>query len=121
MMEEQQQSSILIVDDDFANRKQWKKAFESASFRVFEAGNRVDALRYVGDAASGIGLLVIGPMRDGAGAQLAVEAFQLRPTLPMIIVATAAYPVGIHDDLAILLEPISDAELVGTARTLLSQ
>ncbi len=64
MMKEQHQSSILVVDDDSANRKQWKRAFESATFRVLAAGNRVDALTYLGDAASGIDLLVTGPMRD---------------------------------------------------------
>ena len=121
MVNEKPQLSILIVDDDSGNRKQWKAALESARFRVLEADNQVDALTYVGDAASGVDLLVIGVMRDGSGAQLAVEAFELRPTLPMIIVASTANPVGIQVHLAILLEPVSDAELIGAARALLSR
>jgi len=91
------------------------------SLRVLEAGSRVDALTYLGAAASGIDLLVTGVMRDGAGAQLAVEAFELRQALVMIVVASHAYPVGTQDHLAILLEPVSDVELIGTARALLLQ
>ena len=121
MMHEKHHALILIVDADSGNRKQWKAAFESAQFRVLEADDRVDAMTYVGDNASGLDLLVAGVMRDGAGTQLAVEAFELRPTLPMIIVASAANPVGVRDHLAILLEPVSDAELIGTTRVLLSQ
>jgi CheY-like chemotaxis protein len=57
-MNERQQSSILIVDDDCGNRKQWRVALESAAFRVLEADSRVAALTRLGDAASGIDLLV---------------------------------------------------------------
>jgi DNA-binding NtrC family response regulator len=121
MMYEKRPAAVLIVDDDSGNRKQWKATFESASFRVLEASNRFDALTYLSDTGSEIDLLVTGVMRDGAGAQLAAEAFELRPTLPMIIVASAASQVGMHDHLAILLEPVSDTELVGTARALLAR
>jgi hypothetical protein len=60
-------------------------------------------------------------MRDGAGAQLAVEATELHRGLPVIMIASLANPIGIQDHFAILLEPVSDAELISTARVLLSQ
>jgi hypothetical protein len=73
------------------------------------------------DRAPGIDLLVTTIMSDLAGAQLTIEAVELRRNLPVIIVAWAANPVGIQNTIAILLEPVSDAELIATARALLLQ
>jgi DNA-binding NtrC family response regulator len=89
-------SCILIVDDHADNRKQWKAALESADFRVVEAENGIDALALLRDTAAGIDLLVTTVMRDFAGSQLAVEAVELRPDFPVIIVAWMANPVGIQ-------------------------
>ena len=35
--------------------------------------------------------------------------------LPVIMTAEAAYPIGIQNKFAILLEPVSNAELISTA------
>jgi CheY-like chemotaxis protein len=120
-MSEEHRSCVLIVDDKPDNRQRWKEAFESADFRVVEAENRIDALALLRDTAQGIDLLVTTVMSEFAGARLAVEAVELRRNLPVIIVAWAASPVGIQNTVAVLLEPASDAELIATARALLSQ
>jgi CheY-like chemotaxis protein len=120
-MFEEHRCSILIVDDQADNRKRWKAALESADFWVVEAENRIDALALLRDRAPGIDLLVTTIMSDLAGAQLTIEAVELRRNLPVIIVAWAANPVGIQNTIAILLEPVSDAELIATARALLLQ
>jgi len=113
---------ILIVDNQADKRKRWKAALESADFRVVEAENSIDALSLIRDTAVGIDVLVTTVMSDLTGARLAVEALELRQDLPVIIVAWAASPLGIQNNtIAVLLEPISDAELVGTARALLSE
>lgn len=112
-------SCILIFDVEPDNRKRWKAALEGAGFRVVEAANRVDAIILLRDAASGIDLLVTSVMNDCAGGQLASDAVELRPALRVILIAEAAYPVGIHDTIAILLEPVSDSELIGTVQALL--
>src|SRR5216684_3901537 len=119
-MSEEHRSCILIVDDQAANRNRWKAALESADFRVVEAENRIDALAPLRRTAPGIDLLVTTVMRDFAGAQLAVEAVELRRDFPVIIVAYMANPVGIQNTIAVLLEPVSDTELIATAGTLLS-
>lgn len=110
----------MIVDDSADNRTRWKAALESASFRVLEADSRVEALMFLKDGASGIDLLVAGVM-SGATARLVLRAFEVRPGLAIIIVANAANPVGIQDQLTILLEPLSDEALLGAVRALLSQ
>lgn len=120
-MSDQHASSILVASDEADNRKRWKAAFESAGFAVVQAENRIDALTLLRDAASGIDLLVTSVMRDGAGALLASEAGGLPRALPVIIVSGYAYPVGVQHGFANLLEPVSDAELIDTARALLSQ
>jgi hypothetical protein len=50
--------------------------------------------------------------------QLAAEVVE-QHGLPVIMTAEAAYPIGIQNKFAILLEPVSNAELISTARTLL--
>jgi two-component system phosphate regulon response regulator PhoB len=113
---------ILIVDNQADKRKRWKAALESADFRVVEAENSIDALALIRDTALGIDVLVTTVMSDLTGAHLAVEAVELRRDLPVIIVAWAGNPLGIQNNtIAVLLEPISDAELVATARALLSE
>ena len=119
-MSEEHRSCILIVDDQADNRKRWKAALESADFRVVEAENRI-ALALLRDTALGVDLLVTTVMSDFAGAQFAVEAVELHRDLPVIIVAWAANPVGIQNTVAVLLEPVSDTEIIATARALLSQ
>jgi CheY-like chemotaxis protein len=114
-------ATILVVDDNSGNRDQWRATLEAASYRVIEAGSQGEALTLLRDANSGIDLLVTGLMRNGEGAQLAVEALDVRPSLPIILAADAAHPVGIQDQFALLLTPVSDSELVGAARTLLSR
>jgi CheY-like chemotaxis protein len=117
---EKDQGSILLVDDTPENRHKWKAALERARFRVAEASSRSEALSYLRDADSAIDLLLTGLIRDAEGAQLAVEALELRASLPFVLAADAANPVGIQDQFALLLNPVSDAELVSAARTLLS-
>src|SRR5262245_372828 len=112
--------SVLIVDGDSGNRDRWRAAFEEALFRVCTTNNRAAALTRLGDAA-GIDLLVVGAIGAVTSRKFSLEAFELRGSLRMIIIASMANPVGIHEQLAILLEPVSDADLIGTARTLLSQ
>jgi DNA-binding NtrC family response regulator len=109
------------VDDQADNRKRWKAALETADFRVVEAEKRIDALALLRNTGPGIDLLVTTVMSDFAGAKLAVEAVELRRDFPVIIVAWMANPVGIQNTIAVLLEPVSDTELIATARTLLSQ
>jgi CheY-like chemotaxis protein len=110
---------ILIVDNQADNRKRWKAALESEDLRVVEAENSIDALTLIRDSAPRIDLLVTTVMSDLTGAHLAVEAVELRRDLPVIIVAWAANPVGIQNGFAVLLEPVSDVELIATARALL--
>jgi DNA-binding NtrC family response regulator len=119
-MSEEHRPCILIVDDQADNRKRWKAAFKSADFRVVEAEYCIDALALLRDTTPGIDVLVTTVMSDFAGAQLAVEVVELRRDLPVIIVAWAANPVGIRNAIAVLLEPVSDTELIATARALLS-
>jgi len=65
-------------------------------------------------------LLVIG---EGAnfeeGVELSVWAKQTFPAFPLIMVAGAAYPVGVQDGYAILLHPVTSEELLSAVHKLL--
>lgn len=95
--------AVLLIRDQADLWIGRKAALEAEGFRVVE------------DTNSQIDLLITNA--DWEGLQLALEADQ--QVIPIIIVAGAAHPIGIHDRVAILLEPVSDEELVSTARTLL--
>jgi CheY-like chemotaxis protein len=108
MPTEQLPATVLIIEDQAANWIARKAALEKAGFRVV-------ATKSYNGASPGIDLLITSP--DSVGLQLAVEA--QKQGFPIIVLAAYAYPIGIHDKVAILLEPVSDGELVSTARTLL--
>ena len=92
----------------------------SAGFRTVEAGESVQAIELLRNGPT-IDLLVATLLHDGSGAQLVVDAVQHHPDLAVIIIACAGHPVGIQKGrFALLLEPVSTAELLDTAHTLLS-
>jgi DNA-binding NtrC family response regulator len=112
-------SAILIVDDS-PDRALWTAAFKSAGFPTVEAGESVQAIELLRSGPT-IDLLVTTLLQDGSGAQLVVDAVQHRPNLAVIIIACAGHPVGIQKGcFALLLQPVSAAELLNTAHTLLS-
>jgi CheY-like chemotaxis protein len=115
MLLEQRPATVLIVHDQAEIRTGRKTALESAGFRVVEVENHTDAPPLLRDAGLGIDLLITRP--DFPGLQLATEAD--RQGLPIIITAEAAYPIGIHNTVAILLEPVCNTELISTACALL--
>ena len=111
-------SAILIVDDS-PDRALWTAAFESAGFQAVEAGESGQAIELLRRGPT-IDLLVATLLRDGSGAQLVVDAVQHRPDLAVILIACAGHPVGIQDGrIALLLKPVSAAELLDTAQVLL--
>ena len=111
-------SAILIVDDS-PDRALWTGAFESAGFQAVEAGESGQAFELLRRGPT-IDLLVATLLRDGSGAQLVVDAVQHRPGLAVILIACAGHPVGIQEGcFALLLEPVSAAELLDTAHVLL--
>src|SRR5215469_9155354 len=112
-------SGILIVDDS-PDRALWTAAFKSAGFPTVEAGESVQAIELLRNAPM-IAVLVATLLQNGSGAQLVVDAVQLRPDLAVIVIACAGHPVGIQKGrFALLLKPVSVAELLDTAHTLLS-
>ena len=112
-------SAILIVDDS-PDRALWTAAFESAGFRTLEAEESIQAIELLRSGPT-IDLLVTTLLQDDSGARLVIDAVQHRPDLPVIMIACAGHPVGIQQGrFALLLEPVSTAELLDTARALLS-
>ena len=112
-------SAILIVDDS-PDHALWRGALESAGFRTVEAAESIHAIELLRSGRT-IDLLVATLLQDDSGARLIVDAVQHRPDLPVIMIACAGHPVGIQEGrFALLLKPVSAAELLDTAGTLLS-
>lgn len=120
MPPEQRPSTVLIIKDEADAWIERKAALEQGGFRVVEVKNQDDALLSLRDANSGVNLLITSPDFSVQQLQVAAQVVE-QYGLPVIMLAGAAYPIGIQDKFAMLLEPVSNAELISTARALTSQ
>jgi DNA-binding NtrC family response regulator len=118
MPSEQRMPTALIIQDQADAWIERKAALEKAGFRVIEVKNHKEASLSLRDAKLGIDLLITSPDFSEPQLQLAAEAVE-QHGLPVIMTAEMAYPIGIHGKVATLIEPVSNAELISTARTLL--
>jgi hypothetical protein len=116
---QQRLAIALIIQDQAGNWIGRKAALEQAGFQVMDAKNYSDASIYLRDTSTGIGLLVTSSDFSVPQLELAADAVE-QHGVPVIMTVDAGYPIGIHGEVALLLEPVSDAELVSAARTLLA-
>jgi CheY-like chemotaxis protein len=108
MPSEQRTPTVLIIQDQADTWRERKAALEKAGFRVVEVKNHDDAALSLRDSSMRIDLLVTSPDFSVPQLQLVAET-----------VDGGAYPIGVQEKLAILLEPVANAELISAARTLL--
>jgi DNA-binding response OmpR family regulator len=110
---------VLLADHRPEVRSQWRAALEGDGLRVLEADSRTAALALI--EAGGIDLLVTSLLGDGSGAELAVQAYALAPSLPMVLAAEMADRVGLLNGIAVLLEPVAPEELTRMVGILLAR
>ena len=105
-------STILVVEDDTIVRMLIVDVLEELDFKVLEADGSEQALEILKDVNQHIDLMMtdVGlPIMDGR--QLATEARNLRPTLPILFASGYAETIEVPSDMHVIGKPFSIDQL----------
>lgn len=105
-------SIILVVEDDTIVRMLIVDVLEELDFKVLEADGSEQALEIIKDLNQHIDLMMtdVGlPIMDGR--QLATEARNLRPTLPILFASGYAETIEVPSDMHVIGKPFSIDQL----------
>ena len=105
-------STILVVEDDTIVRMLIVDVLEELDFKVLEADGSEQALETLKDVNQHIDLMMtdVGlPIMDGR--QLATEARNLRPALPILFASGYAETIEVPADMHVIGKPFSIDQL----------
>ena len=114
-------STILVVEDDAIVRMLIVDVLEELEFSVLEADGAEQALLFIEDAQQTIDLLMtdVGLPNMG-GIELANQARELRPALPILFASGYAESLQKSSDMSVIAKPFSIDQLRDTVKSILS-
>lgn len=105
-------STILVVEDDDIVRMLIVDVLEELEFKVLEADGSEQALKFLGDDAEQIDLMMTDVGLPGMdGRELSVKARELRPTLPVLFASGYAENIEVPADMHVIGKPFSIDQL----------
>jgi CheY-like chemotaxis protein len=105
---------VLLVDDEELVRLSTADMLADLGYRVVEAGSAEEALRML-DGGLTADILVSDHLMPGmTGSDLAREAMERRPGMPVLIVSGYADAEGMAPDLPRLTKPFRQADLAAS-------
>jgi DNA-binding response OmpR family regulator len=109
--------SILIVEDDAALRLLWRTTLRYEGFDVIEAGDGIEALRYLEQHRPDLVLLDLGlPRLDGLSVQQEIAAQASTQQIPVVIVTASPDDLSQVNVPCVLRKPVTTDELLATVR-----
>lgn len=115
-------STILVVEDDTIVRMLIVDVLEELDFKVLEADGSEQALAIIKDANQHIDLMMtdVGlPIMDGR--QLATEARNIRPSLPILFASGYAETIEVPADMHVIGKPFSIDQLRDKVKAVIGQ
>jgi len=115
-------STILVVEDDAIVRMLIVDVLEELEFKVLEADGSEQALEILKDVNQHIDLMMtdVGlPIMDGR--QLATEARNIRPALPILFASGYAETIEVPKDMHVIGKPFSIDQLRDKVKSVLGQ
>jgi len=115
-------STILVVEDDTIVRMLIVDVLEELDFKVLEADGSEQALTIIKDVNQHIDLMMtdVGlPIMDGR--QLATEARNIRPSLPILFASGYAETIEVPADMHVIGKPFSIDQLRDKVKSVLGQ
>ena len=115
-------STILVVEDDAIVRMLIVDVLEELEFKVLEADGSEQALEILKDTNQHIDLMMtdVGlPIKDGR--QLATEARNIRPALPILFASGYAETIEVPVDMHVIGKPFSIDQLRDKVKGVLGQ
>lgn len=113
-------STILVVEDDAIVRMLIVDVLEELEFKVLEADGSEQALEILKDVNQHIDLMMtdVGlPIMDGR--QLATEARNMRPALPILFASGYAETIEVPADMQVIGKPFSIDQLRDKVKNIL--
>jgi two-component system, chemotaxis family, chemotaxis protein CheY len=113
--------TILIVDDDHDLRRMYRAALVLDGYRVDEAADGFEALRYIeGHAPDLMVLDVEMPRLDGLSVQKEIAANAFTRHIPIVIVTGSGIPLKNVSVACVLRKPVAPDDLAGAVTACLS-
>jgi CheY-like chemotaxis protein len=110
-------STILIVEDDVDLRRLWRLTLQLEGYEVDEAGDGIDALRYLEQRPPDLVVLDLGlPTLGGLSVQQEIAAQVFTRDIPIVIVTGSTEDLSNVDVACVLRKPITLEQLVTTVR-----
>ncbi|WP_226478513.1 response regulator [Pseudomonas sp. MWU16-30323] len=113
-------STILVVEDDTIVRMLIVDVLEELEFRVLEAADAELALGIIKDTAQTIDLMMTDHGLPGmSGAELAANARELRPALPILFASGYAENIDVPVGTQVIGKPFSIDQLRDKVKSML--
>jgi len=112
--------TILVVEDDDIVRMLIVDVLEELEYRVLEADGCEQALEFLRNQAQPIALMMtdVGlPVMDGR--ELAKQALEIRPQLPVLFASGYAESIDVPDGMAVIGKPFSIDQLRDKVKSIL--
>jgi CheY-like chemotaxis protein len=119
--------TILVVEDDPDVRAFLDEALRDLGYRVIKAADAEQAMKHVRDPHVSIDLLLTDIVMPGKnGRQLATDASQLRPSLPVVFMTGYSRNAVIHQGrvdsgVDLIQKPVTQSELAVRLRSVLDR
>jgi PAS domain S-box-containing protein len=119
--------TILVVEDDPDVRAYLDEALRDLGYRVIKAANAEQAMKHVRDPHVSIDLLLTDIVMPGKnGRQLATDALQLRPSLPVVFMTGYSRNAVVHQGrvdsgVDLIQKPVTQSELAVRLRSALDR
>lgn len=112
---------ILIVEDDEDVRRLYRTALSLAGFDVVEAGDGLDALRWIDHSPPDLVILdLLLPRVSGLVVQQEISAQAVTRQIPIVVITGAAVADEAMDVACFLRKPVSPDRLIDTVRACLA-
>lgn len=113
-------STILVVEDDSIVRMLIVDVLEELEFKVLEAADAARALDVLGQTGQPIDLMMtdVG-LPDMNGKQLAAQARELRPALPILFASGYAENIDVPPGMQVIGKPFSIDQLRDKVKAML--
>jgi DNA-binding response OmpR family regulator len=113
--------TILIVEDDGDLRRLFRTALSLAGYDVVEAGDGLDALRWIDHSPPDLVILdLLLPRLSGLVVQQEIAAQAVTRQIPVVVITGSTIPAEELNVACFLRKPVSPDRLLDTVRTCLA-
>ena len=117
----ERRQTILVVEDDEDLRRLFRTALTIAGFDVVEAGDGIDALRWIDHSIPDLVILdLLLPSISGMAVKQEIAAQAVTRDIPIVVITGSSIAPEELEVACFLRKPVSPDQLIATVRTCLA-